>query len=107
MKVAYLIVGMDVGKINGVNKKILSTIREWKKQKKDVRLINICKSPQQIHPDFKDLEGNILNVFIKSNAERLFSKTLFKEVYQWNPDVIYVRGIQYGIPFFKLYRDFN
>ncbi|MBJ8082913.1 glycosyltransferase [Bacillus cereus group sp. N14] len=107
MKVAYLIVGMDVGKINGVNKKILSTIREWKKQGKDVRLVNICKSPKQIHPDFKDLEGNILNVFIKSNVERLFSKTLFKEVYQWNPDVIYVRGIQYGAPFFKLYRDFT
>lgn len=104
VRIAYL-VNSPPSKFDGVNRKILNTVKKWNSMGEEAKLFLFVKK-EYVPP--KELINNPYVEFIKYKNKLSFflNDDLVDSLRNWKPDVLYIRGIitNYSFPLKKLKR---
>lgn len=101
MKIAYVL-AHDITKNDGVTKKIVNQIEEWKKLGHEVKVFTFLpKKGESILNSIQYEYGGAIKFRIFKN------KSFFKDINDFNPDLVYMRYTTIGINTFLLMKKFN
>lgn len=92
MKIAY-VYRNNSNKFDGVNKKVLNTVLEWRKLNVDARIFVLIDTDEKNLEEYK-LYSNFVEVIrFKNMVDFISNKCALDTISDWNPDAIYVRGV--------------
>ncbi|MGF9964012.1 glycosyltransferase [Bacillus rhizoplanae] len=92
MKIAYIFRNNSV-KLDGVNKKVLNTVLEWRKLNIDAKIFVLVDNEQKVLEEYK-IHSNFIEIIrFKNMIDFVINKNLLSTISNWHPDAIYVRGI--------------
>jgi hypothetical protein len=105
MRIAY-VVHLDVSKESGLLKKIISQVKLWNHWGSDTRLF-VANPGTRVWCGLSDLPVTIVT-YKQGNVRRLrASDQLGRRVFEWNPDLVYMRDGAYCPAWGRLSRGFR